>query len=89
MGMANYYTALQSRTQALLLERRMKSEGVDCDLTYIPRPISTDLCNMGVKFEEREMHRAINSIKRSGLPGCKVYKEIYSPRENQYIEIDI
>jgi len=86
--MEYYYTALQSRTHAFLLERRMKSEGIVCDLAFMPRPIMMDLCNMGVKFDNHEFERAIGVIRRAGLPGCHVYKETTTPTDSTYEEID-
>jgi len=86
--MACYYTALQSRSHAFILERRMKLEEIKCELTYMPRQIMKDLCNMGVRFEESEYPRAINVIKKSGLPGCMLYKETLDPWGSSYTEVN-
>lgn len=85
--MTYYYTALQSRSHAFILERRLKTEGVQCELSYMPRQILRDLCNMGVKFVERDLARAAEIIKRSGLPGARLYKETLNPRGSQYTEV--
>lgn len=85
--MSYFYTAHPTRTQAFLLDRRLKDQGINCELSYMPRQIMVDLCNMGVKFEENEYGRAIDVIRRSGLPGCKLYKEVVNPRDSQYIEV--
>lgn len=86
--MTQYYTLLQSRSHAFILVNRFKIEGVPCELTYMPREIMKDLCNMGVRFTERDFARAINVIRRSGLPGCRVYQEIFTPNDSTYLEID-
>lgn len=85
--MTFYYTVLQSRSHAFILERRMKEEGIPCELAYMPRQILRDLCNMGVKFAESDFGRATNIIRRSGLPGVKVFMETINPRESLYTEI--
>ncbi|MDF2524751.1 MAG: hypothetical protein K0R31_2392 [Clostridiales bacterium] len=84
--MTSFYTAHPTRSQAFLLERRLKAQGINCELSYMPREIMIDLCNMGVKFEESEYGKAIDLIRRAGLPGCKIYREIKGPRSSQYIE---
>ncbi|MCR4436856.1 MAG: DUF3343 domain-containing protein [Clostridiales bacterium] len=85
--MTNYYTSLQTRTHAFLLERRMKANGITCELAYLPRPIMTDMCSMGVKFPESELQRALQAIRRSGLPNCRIYKEIVHSGESFYTEV--
>lgn len=87
--MVNYYTTHPTRSQAFLLERRLKMEGVKCELSYLPREIMMDLCNMGVKFPESEYHKAIEVIRRAALPGCKLYKEIVLPEGYKYIQVDL
>lgn len=84
-----YYTAVESRSHAFLLERRLKAEGVICDLSYMPRELMTDLCNLGVKFREGEFYKAIEVIYRSGLPGIRMYREIVEPDGFIYEVIDI
>jgi len=84
-----YYVALISRTHAFLLERRMKSDGILCELTYMPREIMYDLCNMGVRFEENVLTKALNELRRCGLPGCRLFKEVILPNQNQYFEVQI
>ena len=85
--MTYYFTAMGSRSHAFLLENRFKIENIKCELTYIPREIMVDLCNMGVKFEESELERAVSVIRRSGLPGCRVYRQIIYPYGYQYDQI--
>lgn len=85
--MDNYYTALQIRSHAFLLERRLKDGGVECELAFMPRTIMKELCNMGVRFGGTELQRAVSIIKRSGLPGCKLYREILSPSTSTYEEV--
>ncbi len=85
--MRYYYVALGTRSHAFLLERRLKDEGIECELTYMPRELIIDLCNMGVRFEENEFHRAMNVIRYCGLPGCKVYKELMYPSQSAYQQI--
>ena len=87
--MGYYYVALISRSQAFLLERRMKNEGIMCELTYMPRDIIIDLCNLGVRFHESVLPMALTVIKRSGLPGCKVYKEVISPDSARYLQLNM
>lgn len=87
--MTLYYVALQSKTHAFLLEKRMRGEGVTCELTYMPRQIMSDVCNMGVRFEEIEFPKAVVVIKKSGLPSCRLYKEIITPMDCTYVEIGL
>ncbi len=82
-----YYTLLQSRTHALILGNKFALEGVPCELTYMPREIMKDRCNLGIRFTENYYPQAINVIDRSGLPGCKVYREIMSADGGIYQEI--
>lgn len=85
--MVNYYATVETRSHAFLLERRMKDEGVACEIASIPRQLMEDLCNIGVKFSEMALPMAIGVIKRSGLPGSKVYKEVVYPDYCQYFEV--
>jgi hypothetical protein len=87
--MTYYYVMLQSKSHAFILERRMKLQGVDCDLVYLPREIMKELCNMGVRFNEYNFFRAIDLIKQSGLPDCRVYAEIVHPDTVQYVELQL
>lgn len=87
--MTNFYVAFQTRSQAFLLERRLKCEGIECELAFVPREIMRDLCNLGVKFSESEYRRAVNAIRKAGIPGCRVYKEVVNPNNCQYLEDDI
>lgn len=82
-----YYVGLESRSHAFLLERRMKNEGIACEITYMPRDIMIDLCNMGVKFEEAELEKALGVLRRSGLPGCRLYVEYVQPDKFEYLEV--
>ena len=84
-----YYVALISRSHAFLLERRLKNEGILCELTYMPREIMYDLCNMGVRFGEHELPKALNALRRCGLPGCRLFKEVILPDQNQYFEVEL
>lgn len=87
--MMNYYVALQSKSHAFILEQRMRQQGVQCELVYMPRAIMKDLCNMGVRFDERYFKGARNVINSSGLPDCKVYIETVYPNSNQFSEISL
>lgn len=87
--MAYYYVMLQSKSHALILERRLKQQGVNCDLVYFPREIMKELCNMGVRIDDNNFIRAVDSIKHSGLPGCRLYSEILYPGSAQYVEIQL
>jgi hypothetical protein len=82
-----YYTLLQTRTHALILERRFSLEGIPCELTYMPREIMSDLCNLGIKFSQNDYPRAMKVITNSGLPGCIVYRELMSPYESNYEKV--
>ncbi len=87
--MTNYYVGLDSRSHAFLLERRMKNEGIECEITFVPREVMNDLCNMGVRFNESLLPEAISLLRRCGLPGCRLYKEIVKPEGFYYYEIQI
>jgi hypothetical protein len=85
--MTYYYIALNSRSHAFLLERRLQSAGFKCEIAFIPREIMYDLCNMGVRMEEQEALRAMSLILNSGLPGCRIYKETATQLCYVYSEI--
>lgn len=85
--MSYCYALLQSRSHAFLLNQRMKNAGLDCELTYMPREIMKDLCNLGIRFDERELPKALNIIRVAGLPGFKLYTEIVEPYQCNYEEI--
>ena len=85
--MSYCYTLLQSRSHAFILDQRMKNEGFGCELTYMPREIMKDLCNLGVRFDERELPKALNILRITGLPGCRLYREIVEPHQCIYEEI--
>ncbi|MDQ2085968.1 DUF3343 domain-containing protein [Herbivorax sp. ANBcel31] len=87
--MEYYYAGVEVRSHAFILERRMKDEGVSCEITYMPREIMTDLCNLGVKFQYADLNKSIDLIRRSGLPECKVYKEVITPERAYYYDINI
>lgn len=87
--MIYYYTVLQSKSHSLILQHRMRTQNIECELVYLPREIMKDLCNMGVRFEERYLKGALDVIRQSGLPGCKVYMELVNPNSNKYVEIPI
>lgn len=83
-----YYVVPQSKTHAFLLDRKLKETGIPCDLCYIPRPISTGVCNMGVKIAEKNYTDAVNVIRRSGLPGCRIYMETINADSSAYYEMN-
>lgn len=85
----NYYVALQTKSQAFVLEQRMKAAGVPCELTYMPREIMKDLCNMGVKINNTNFDSAAVVLKYSGLPGYKVFKETIFSTGCSYMEIGV
>lgn len=87
--MTRYYVLTISRSSSFLLERRFSMEGINCEITYIPRELTSDLCNMGLRFYESEFSKAINVIQRSGLPGCKVFMEILDQYGSRYQEVPI
>lgn len=87
--MENYYVGLETRSHAFLLERRMKNEGIACEITYMPREIMTDLCNMGVRFKDSVLTEAINLLRYSGLPGLKLYREVTRPEGHYYYEVPL
>lgn len=87
--MTNYYVAFSTRSQAFLLERRLKGEGIPCEIAYMPREVMTDLCNMGVKFSEIDKERALYVIRRAGIPGCRVYREIMLPHKSIYEQVNM
>ncbi len=87
--MVFYFVVPQSKTHAFLLERKFKEAGIPCDMTYIPRPITSGLCNMGVKFAEIHYRNALNVLKTLGFPGCKIYMETINADSSVYYEMNI
>jgi len=85
--MAYYYVALQSKTHAFLLENRLMAERIQCEITYMPRQIMMDLCNLGVKVHENYLQQALQILKNCGLPGIKVYLEIITSDNSSYEKI--
>ena len=87
--MVYYYAATLSKAHALHLDQKLKAAGIQCELSYIPRPVSAGVCNMGVKFSQHHFKDAIETIKASGLPGCKVYMEQINENNCSYFEVKI
>ena len=85
--MINYYIVVESRSHAFLLEQRFKAEGIACEMAYMPRPIMKELCNLGIKFGEAEFPRAMAVLRKAGLPGCRLYREIVEPASFFYEEV--
>jgi hypothetical protein len=85
--MVYYYVTLGSKSHAFYLEQRMKMNNIQCELTYMPREIMIDVCNMGVRFPEAELQRAIAFIGSIGLPGCKIFRQNVSSQGYTYEQI--
>jgi Protein of unknown function (DUF3343). len=83
------YISVPARSQAFLVERRIKSEGLYCEITYMPREVMTELCNMGVRFDEAILENIVDVIRRSGIPGLRVFKEMIFESYSQYEVIPI
>lgn len=79
-----YYISVPARSQAFLVERRLKLEGLYCEITYMPREIMTELCNMGVRFDEVIIENVVDVLKRSGIPSLKLFKETKYASYSQY-----
>jgi hypothetical protein len=71
-----YYTLVQSKSHAFLLESRFRQEGIQCELTNVPRNIVTDLCSLGIRFTDADPDAALDVVRRCRLPGCKVFREV-------------
>ncbi len=82
--MKYYYIVLLARSQAFLLEQRMKAAGIPCEIAYMPREIMVDLCNMGIKVDSVNLNLAIAVLSRSGLYGWKVFEETLFPDRAVY-----
>lgn len=86
----NHYIAVpQSKTHAFLLAERLKTAGVLCGICYVPGQISNGPCSMGVKFGEKYLASGKRVIKESGLPGCRLFKEVIDTNSSEYYEIAI
>lgn len=85
--MLYYYMAFQNKTQAFLLEERLKAQQIACDVTYIPREIMTELCSLGLRFPEGGLPRAAAVIRASGIRGFRLYLETPTPIGNHYQQI--
>lgn len=72
-----------------MVERRLKLDGLYCEITYMPREIMTELCNMGVRFDELILANVIDALRRSGIPSLKLIREINYASYSQYEEIQI
>lgn len=82
------YISVPARSQSFLVERRLKNEGLYCEITYMPREIMTELCSMGVRFDDSILDNVIDVVRRSGIPSLKVFKEIRYPSNSQYEVIE-
>lgn len=90
--MINYYIVLESRSHAFLLERRMKDNGIKCEISFVPRNVvseKTSMCNMGIKFDECVLAEALGILRHCGLPGCRLYSETILPDNLVCNEVDI
>lgn len=87
--MSNCYILMQTKSHAILLERRLKNKDILCEISYIPRTLSSDICNIALKLPESELRIAGEVLKRSGLPGYKVYREIEDAFRFTYEPVDI
>ncbi|NMB34222.1 MAG: DUF3343 domain-containing protein [Clostridium sp.] len=88
--MEYYYVGLMSRSYAFFLERRMKNEGMkSSEITFMPREIMTDSCNMGVRFKDSELPQAAGVLRTSGFPGIRVFREITRPDRHYYHEVTL
>lgn len=84
-----YYAGVEIRSHAFILERTMKDKGIKCEITYMPRELMTELCNLGVKFQHEHLEESTDLLRRLALPGCKVYKEVITPDRIYYYDIHI
>lgn len=50
--------------------------------------IRTGVCNMGVKIAEKNYTDAVNVIRRSGLPGCRIFMETLNADSSAYYEMN-
>lgn len=82
------YVAVPMRSQAFLVERRLKLDGLNCEITYMPREIMTDLCNMGVRFDCNLLLNALSLIRGYGIPGLRVYTEEKYSTHTEYIPVE-
>lgn len=85
--MTLYYTLVQTKNHAFLLESRFRQEGIQCELISIPGDIMPDLCNLGIRFTEAYLPAALDVIRRCRLPGCKVFREVWNGGGFFYEEI--
>lgn len=83
------YIAVPMRSQAFLVERRLKLDGIYCEITYMPREIMTDLCNMGVRFESSLLDNILVYLRSYGIPGLKVYREQKCASYSEYIPVEL
>ena len=86
--MKQFYVALETKSQAFLLERRMEIAGVTSEMSFLPRDIMNDLCNMGLKIQPCHMDEAMEVLRMCGLPGFKVYEEQIFPNHSEYRELE-
>lgn len=78
------YISVPARSQTFLVERRIKNEGLYCEITYMPREIMTELCNMGVRFDEAILSNVLDVLGRAGIPGIRLFREIRYATYSQY-----
>ena len=54
----------------------------------MPREIMTELCNMGVRFDESILINVLDVLRRSGIPSLKVFRELKYATYCQYEVIE-
>ncbi len=67
-----------------MLEQRLRAEGAACEISYTPREISSDICNMGLKVPEHELQHVLRIAQSSGFTDIMVYEETVLCDRMQY-----
>lgn len=78
------YAVSPTRSHVLLLENRMKMNGIIYELTYLPRDIMSDMCTMGIKYPAYETERVNALFWGMRLSGYRFYREVAGEQGKSY-----
>jgi hypothetical protein len=75
MSPENYaYIVVYSTSHALMIEKLLQKEGIDCQLVPVPRQISSD-CGVCVRIDPADMSAAERSIQDSRLEIAGIFQQ--------------
>jgi len=86
--MALCYISFTIHTHAFLIERSLKQNSIPCEMTYLPRDIIPEPCNLGVRFDEYYTEYVKAILRQSKIPKMRMYKEVVNYNCSTFLQID-